>query len=293
MIQNEWNPANQCMSYITDKDRRCQNKSKSDFCAHHHKYNDKILNDIRKETIKKLKIHIKKINKEVQEVIKEQHINLYVDIIVNTPELDKKYKHNLFNLYVSWDEINLSQRIIIDNEVWVVNLLINHLTNQLNHSNMENPYPIFPSNPFTRKLFSISDLLTLKKRIISLNIKINMSLKILLNQTEKILTMFYDEAIANSNNFSSSLIDTLQKHLRFMLLHEKNSQSSYIGIWVPQTFPLTTFEKFYKQFMNIPYQIIVDNDIYDNPYREILQKEFELFPFEDYDIFDDRFCGFI
>jgi len=49
MIQNEWNPANQCMSYITDKDRRCQNKSKSDFCAHHHKYNDKILNDIRKE----------------------------------------------------------------------------------------------------------------------------------------------------------------------------------------------------------------------------------------------------
>lgn len=296
MSLKDWNPTNQCMSYITNKNgktRRCQSKSKSDLCGHHHNYDNKLLNKIKKDTIKKLAINIKKINKEVQEIVEENYISSYIDNIVNTNELNRKYKHNLLDLYNSWDEIELSQRIIFANEVWVVNLLINHITNQLNHSNMENPYPIYPSNPFTRKLFSVMNLLTLKNRIISLHIKINLSLKILLSQTEKTLMIYYEEATANLTNFSSSLLDTLRKHLRFMLLHEKNSQSSYIGIWAPLNYPLTSFEKFYKQFTNIPYQLIIDDDIYDNPYRELLKREFELFPFEDYDIFDNQFCGFL
>lgn len=296
MAKNKWNPTNQCMSYITDKKykfRRCQNKTKSDFCIHHNKYHDETLNNIKKDTIKELKINIKNINKEVYGIIEEYHIKSYIDNITNTLELNQKYKHNLFYLYSSWDEIEISQRIKLDDDVWVVNLLINHITNQLNHSNMENPYPIFPSNPFTRKLFSVTELLTLKKRIISLNIKINLSLKILLNQSDKLLTIFYNEANIHPNNFSYSMLDTLKKHLRFMLLHEKNSQSSYIGIWAPINYPLTHFEKFYTQFMNIPYQLIIDNNIYDNPYRELLKNEFEQFPFEDYDLFDNQFCGFL
>lgn len=296
MSLNEWNLSNQCMSYIMDKNdkiRRCQNKTKSDFCIHHNEYNSKLLNDIKKNTIKKLKINTKKINKEIQEIMIENYIKSYIGLINDTPELDKKYKHNLLNLYGSWDEIELSQRIMMANEVWVVNILINHITNQLNHSNMENPYPIFPSNPFNRKLFLVSDLLMLKKRIKNLNIKINIALKVLLTQSTKTLTLYYDEAQVNPTNFSSSLLEMLTKQMRFMLSHEKNSQSSYIGMWAPLNFPLTHFEKFYRKFMNIPYQFIINDTIYDNPFRETLKNEFELFPFNNYNMFDNEFCDFL
>lgn len=297
MSLDEWNPTKQCMSYIMDKNgkrRRCQLKTKMDFCSKHHEtYDITTLKDIKKNTIKKTNINIKKINKEIQSILEEQKIKSYIYEISNTTELNEKYEHNLLNMYNSWDEIALSERINIDNEIWPVDILIKHITNQLNHANMENPYPIYPSNPFNRKLFTVSGLLILKKRLVALNKKISISLKFLLSQSEKILNIYYDEANSESTHLSISLLEMFKKQFRFMLLHEKNSQSSYIGMWVTKNFPLTTFEKCYKKFLNIPFQLIINNELHDNPHREIIQMEIDVMPFDKYDLFDDKFCDFL
>lgn len=271
MSFSDRNTSKQCMSDIIDKNgekRQCKNKSKTNFCRHH--------------------------NKEVQNnIIEEKYVEPYIDPMSNIEYLNSTYKHNLLDLYNSWDEIEISRRIMISNEVWDIDILIKHMTNQLNNSNMENPYPIFPSNPFNRKLFTIEDLQILNNRIKTLNIKVNIALKILLTQPEKKLNIYYEEALNNSTGFSSNLLEILKKNLRFMLLHEKNSQNSYIGMWVLSNFPLTTFEKLYKQLLNIPYQYIIDNNVYDNPYREMLLVEFELYHFDEYNMFDDQFLEYL
>lgn len=209
---------------------------------------------------------------------------------ITKAELNNNFKYTLMNLYDSWDDIALSKIILLDEEYWELGVIVDHISNQLNHSNMENPFPIFPNNPFNRKLFTIDALIKLKKKLIINKSRIHITLKLLLKQPKKVLSTYYFEAQNHSSNFSSSLLQLFTKKLRFMMINELTSQSLYNGIWVPTKYPLNNFEILYNKFKEIPYQIEFDDNIIENPCRDLFFNVLLLHDGDKFDTNENDFC---
>lgn len=206
---------------------------------------------------------------------------------------DIDFKHNLMNLYTSWSEIDKSEHITLDSEPWPIHIIISTITHQLNNSNMENPYLIYPNNPFTRKPFSPESLLILSQKIKELKIKIHITLKLLLEQPITTITRFYNESLLNLDRHSILLMALLCNHLRFMTINYKNSQNNYIGFWVRKNKKKTEFETVYANFNNAPYQIIHRGEILSNPYREHLKYLLKTLPVDESLPTDDEYCEYL
>lgn len=263
---------NKCMSSITKNDitRRCQRTSKesSDFCGYHQrnkKYYPALLKTVKKHDIQicgiNENIKMKSLNLEIKNFINSIIINDIIQkiknaLIVRNKLLDQKYDYCLMDIYSSWSEVPLYYQIQVDDHWWHLELIIYHITNQLNQSNMENPYPVYPSDPFTRKPFSCKSILKIKDRIKLLNIDINIALNVLLNIDFSTMQHCYIQSIENSNRFSRSLDLELKRYLRYKLINSKNSQNNFIGHWVSINEDKSTFENYYDAWRNTPYQII-------------------------------------
>jgi len=191
--------------------------------------------------------------------------------IIDTIYLDRMFRHNLMNIYNSWSEIDVSEYIELDNEMWPLSIIINTITQQLNNSNMENPYLIYPNNPFTRTPFTPNALIRIAQKIRFLNIPVNVALKLLLEQSEKSIAKYYNESLNYLDRHSILLMSLIYQHLRFMTVNYKNSQNNYTGFWVRKNKKLTKFEKLYISFNEVPYQIFNRGTIISNPYREHLK----------------------
>jgi len=295
----KWNDG-KCMSFVinkTSENRRCELKVKTnDFCHMHIKknqYYDKLLKQNRDNIIKNLNINKKKLLNDITKIVEEHEIvNIVTNIKKRNNILDNKYDYTLMNMYNSWNDINFSNQVLIDNEYWNINIFIDTITHQLNNSTMENPYPSYPNNPFNRKPFTPKSLLSICDVLKQLKKPINITLKMLLSQTEKFIRTLYDEVKDNHDSrFSSGLLILFKKHFRFMIINSKNSQNSYVGIWTHKSFPLTDFEVMYNTFKNMPYQIVHYGHIVNNPHREILQHRLEYFKQNIFDVND--FCELI
>ncbi|ARF09461.1 hypothetical protein Indivirus_1_84 [Indivirus ILV1] len=241
---------------------------------------------------RRCKIKIKKkndichIHKKIKMDKKEKSIELVYDI----DYLDRTFGHNLMNLYDSWSEINPNEYVELDNEMWPVNIIINTITHQLNNSNMENPYLIYPNNPFTRASFTPNALLKLAEKIRNINTPINVVLKLLLEQSEQSIIRYYNESLHYLDRHSILLMSMICNSLRFMTINYKNSQNNYVGFWVRKNKKKTEFETLYANYTEAPYQIINRGIIINNPYREYLKFTLKNYPIDESQPTDIVYC---
>ena len=197
------------------------------------------------------------------------------------------------DLYDSWNEIDIQNILKIDKEYWDIKILINIMTYNLNNSNMENPYPTFPNNPFNRKLIDKDSLIKIKNKIKKNKIPIHISLKTFLLQPLNSIQQFHDDAIKSKDGYSPKIIEVFQQKLRFMMINSKNSQDLYTGMWVDKNYPVTKFESLYKTAREIPYQIFFNNQIIDNPTRQKLQFLLSYYSADNYELNDKKFLEFL
>lgn len=208
-------------------------------------------------------------------------------INIDIQMLDNNFKHNLLGLYDSWGDMDINDIILMDDEYWNIEIIASHFSRQLNNSNMENPFPIYPNSPSNRKLFSVDALVKLKNKLVANNKKVNISLKLLLNQPTTKLNSIYNSV--DKYNFSCELLLLFKENFRFMLINNKNSQNIYTGLWVNKNDKLTKFELLYKKLNNMPYQIIMDDFILVNVGRDEISNKMDKCHNE-YNIFDKKVC---
>lgn len=223
------------------------------------------------------------INKK--EVIKE------IPLSINDEYLDSKFKHNLLSIYDTWKDVPINMRILFNGEWWPINLLINMFTEQLNCTKLENPYPRFPSNPFTREVYPIDQLLQMKEMISKLNYKINIVLKHFLNLPLNIMTKIYNEYCITENSFL--LRDELNHKFRFKMINSRDSQNCCIGYWSYKNDPITQFEKLLHEYYRTPLQIISAFGIFENPLIDLINYKMNNYPEEFINLYDDSLTEFI
>jgi hypothetical protein len=259
-----------CMSSVAQKNinRRCHRKVKdnSDFCGYHQrskKYHPPLLKTIRRNDLTKYnaKINIRSLNTEVKTYISQLLINDIIQRLQDTVDmrnktLDEKYKYSLMDMYDSWSTVPFTYQIKLDDHWWHIELIIYHIVEQLNHSNMENSYPIYPSNPFTREPFSPISMSKLKESIQTLKLPINIALYMFLNFDVITLQKCYTQSVNNNDRHSVLLDAELRKHLRYKLINSRDSQSNLMGYWVLKKEDKSTFENLYDAWKDTPYQII-------------------------------------
>jgi len=199
--------------------------------------------------------------------------------------LDKHDIHTLFDTYDSWKNIPFIYWIKLEHNMWDIRIVIKIINEQLNMTNLTNPYPIFPSNPFNRNRFTVEEILKIKEQIKHLDLSLDEPIDTFLKIKKKNLTKIYD--IEDNQILSMALVEVFSKHLRFKTLNYKDSQDCYIGRWVDKIEPLSEFEIKYNLLKTMPYQIPITTygmDLYlqiiDNPERMILQNEIDNFPKE-------------
>jgi len=180
---------------------------------------------------------------------------LKADVMNSTTCLDSEYEYMLMDIKDGWKDVPIFHRIFLSDGWWDITILINHITNQLNQSNMENPYPIYPSSPFTRSLYTVDDIRKIRQRITDVDMKVNVALKIFLTSDDDQLEKFYDEAITDPNMFSSSLLQQLKSSLRYRMMNSLNSQGQFTGHWIRQNKPKDGFERMYDTYSKMSPEI--------------------------------------
>lgn len=239
-----------CMAH--DKNKRCRKKicKDLDFCKSHvneHLYDSQHLQMIKNinhsliQQYEKFKEDLI-IEKVIMQLNKEykQAINL----------LNEKYLTGLLNIYDSWEVIPIIYWIKIDNMWWDIRILVSTLSAGLNQSELENPFPIYPSNPYNRNLISPLDLKKINRHIKNIGLKINIALRIFLNLSMKYLNQCHDASMANRANL---IIDIFSRKLRFKLVNYKNSQDLYCGYWVKKKEKKSSFERLYNIIRTTPF----------------------------------------
>jgi hypothetical protein len=251
-----------CMASLkNDPEKTCSRKTKlnSDFCGYHSKhrsYNERALTDIRNNDMRRYKITKKMISDIMRDVRLNQIVGeLKTDVKNSTNRLDSEYGYMLMDIKDGWTDVPVSHRILLSDGWWDITILINHITNQLNQSNMENPYPIYPSSPFTRLLYSVDDISKIRQRIVDIHMKVNVALKVFLTSNNDQLERFYDEAITDPNMFSSSLLQQLKSSLRYRMMNSLNSQGQFTGHWIRQSKPKDGFERLYDTYSKMSPEI--------------------------------------
>ena len=258
-----------CMSSITKNSimKRCLRKSKnnSDFCGYHQrgkKYYTPLLKTVKQNDIKRncINVNVRALNLEIKKFISLMIIDNIIQKLKDTLAsknklLDQKYDYNLMDMYSSWEEVSLPYQIKLDDKWCHLELVIYHITNQLNQSDMENSYPIYPTDPFTRKPLSCGSILKLKERIKLLKINVNIALNTLLNFDSITLQKCYIESLESGDRFSRLLDSELRRYLRYRLINFRNSQSNFTGHWVSLKEDKSKFENLYDAWKNTPYQI--------------------------------------
>lgn len=293
----EWNN-NKCMAKKNQRSNDiCLRRTKDgeDFCQYHKKskkYHGDFLKKRRNNFIKELRLDKKDINKEINNIKKYFFVEdiaerLFSKLDENTKLLNSNFNYTLMDLHDSWNEIDNVSRIKLADIWWDIDILIMHFSQQLNYSKMENPYPIYPSNPFNRNIISVNDLIKFGKRITKLNKSVNIALNEFLKCDKDILEIFYNEAVNSYEGNSPSVLSMLTNKYRYKLVNNKDSQGCYVGYWVSKKEQKSEFESMYNELQITPYQIFsqIHRNIISNPRRDWLQRRLNLFEEEPVNLF--------
>jgi hypothetical protein len=100
----------------------------------------------------------------------------------------------------------------------------------------------------------------------------------------------YNDALKDKDGLSISLLALLNAHFRFRIINYKNSQSSYLGMWVMKQVKSSEFELLHKRYRNCPYQLIQRGIIIPNHYRNHLKHLIDNYPEELCDPCQDAYC---
>jgi len=276
-----WNNDNKCMA-ATKSHTRCKNRiSDGDFCRLHSKtkeYHVPTLLIIQKNDILDNDIKQQNISTNIKNIFNAKLVEQLVDKLNNnykiqTSKLDDISSHTLLGIYNSWSDVPLEKRIYIDNNWWDIDILIDHISQALNNSCLENPFPRFPYNPFNRNFLSIDDIIKIKNRIKFINEKINITLKIFINMSKHILIKCRSESIDNKDRFSLTLLTKLQSCLRYKIINFRDSQNCLTGYWVAKKIAYSKFELLYNVWKQTPYQMYDPyfNEIIENPDKELIR----------------------
>lgn len=239
---NEWNNG-RCLG-VTKLNKQC-NKSiiniNHDFCHLHNKYSPEFLKD--KKLLIKNKFKLS--NKSLIDLSANYSINDYINdrFDKQTDCLNKNWTEQLMYVYDSWDQVPLYRRVFLDDSWWDIFSLISHFSHCLNSSNMNNPSPVYPSNPFNRIKFTKDGLIGLKNHLYLATIKIPISVYI-----------FLDKCLDKSDISNNEILDIFSHWLRFKIINYKDSQNCYQGVWVYKYTELSDFEILFQEWNNMPYQ---------------------------------------
>lgn len=245
-----WN-IKHCMA--TNKSgRKCNNNpiNGNDFCKCHilsHQYNKKALikqSEIQKDVENNK--HINKLNIKYIDMIIDKFRKIHKEKI---KEFNKTCEHCLLGLNNSWNEIPFQYWIHIDNLWWDIRTLNKIFTSQLNQTELENPYPVYLENPFTRNKISVDDICKLKYHVSLLvryfNFNIHISLNTFIKLPSKMLNNIRDTSV--QYDVACMIIKQFAKKLRFKTINYKDSQGRYCGYWVPKKEKYSQFETYYHK----------------------------------------------
>jgi hypothetical protein len=188
-------------------------------------------------------------------------INLKSNLIIDIKDIEKKGKSTLYEKecvnesYLAtleandnWSEIPEWRKIKHDDKsCFDLLFLIKIIITNLNESKNNNPYPQFPSNPFTRKNLLPKDFLHLKRIIYDNYIQIALSLKVFLNNP-----ILWE----NSPDWNNKCMNEFEKTLRFRRLNTVTdiTDINITGFWVDKSVIVSNNEHVIFQYLN-NYQI--------------------------------------
>lgn len=193
-----------------------------------------------------------------------------------TDTLNQQYSHMLICGEDDWTEIPFSHRFRICeplDEWWSAPALLSHITQQLNHADMNGPVITYPCSPFTRRPYDPVTLHRLKSKCKQLGLEIHPSVQFLLKSNRKSKFMLnkiftklvkYGDNEFNSREIMRSLRAWFEESLRYRLLNRKDSQNNYLGVWVPKKSSKTSFEVLFHFYDGI-YPFVMNEDGYRTP----------------------------
>ena len=136
-----------------------------------------------------------------------------------------------------WRKINFHQKQCFD-----IFYLIKIMTDNLNNAKNNNPYPKFPTNPFTQKPFDIQEIGHLYFLIQDNFVDVNPALHIFLKNPE---------LWKNTRNWSEKFIDKIEKDKRFVRLFNLVGNELHChGMWHNKNRPMNSSERKIIEFLN-------------------------------------------
>ena len=140
-----------------------------------------------------------------------------------------------------WGELPDWRKIMFsDNSCYDLFYLIKIITNNLNNTKNNNPYPIFPYNPFTRQDFTTEDLLFIKQ-LLEDNFIIT---------SETFNVFFKSDLLHNSTRWRNKVLTHFETNLRFMRLNNiVDGNLQCIGVWMAKSTPIIEEEKYILKYL--------------------------------------------
>ena len=141
----------------------------------------------------------------------------------------------------SWKELPDWRKITLDDDIcFDILFLVKIITTDLNNAKNNNPYPKYPRNPFTRKIFTQDELTHIKTLLDDNYVQLNEPLKYFLNEPS--LWLNNDDG---ENRWRNRIVDRLERvNLRFVrkvnIIHD---ELHCIGEWNINTYPISANER--------------------------------------------------
>lgn len=194
-----------------------------------------------------------------------------------TKYLDELYCHHLLLGEETWANVPYSHRFYIayHNEWWPISTLIGHVTQQLNHADMNGPCIMYPSSPFNRKPYMYSDIVRLTQQWWQLGNIVHCSLQTLvLPQNRRVVLRCFERyRISNtqydpSRSIGRSICALFYQTLRYRIINATDSQRNYVGVWVYKNVPVSDFETVFRRWDSVrPFIFDQSNDLKKNPIK--------------------------
>lgn len=130
--------------------------------------------------------------------------------------------------------------------------LIKTMTNQLNTTKQTNPYPVYPTNPFTSKPLKMKDILEVRRRIVNNYLKVSAPLLMFLFSPER---LWSDDAnYTGSNEWRGLCISTFEKgEMRYVRELDRMSEDGELvinGFWDSKTRRVSSVENMVLSYLN-------------------------------------------
>lgn len=143
----------------------------------------------------------------------------------------------------SWKEIPDWRKITLDDDIcFDLLFLVKIITTDLNNAKNNNPYPKYPRNPFTRKIFTQDELTHIKILLDDNYVKLNEPLNYFLNEPSLWLNSINNDD--DENRWRNRMVDRLERaNLRFVrkvnIIHD---ELHCIGEWNINSYPISPNE---------------------------------------------------